>query len=427
MGIESNFSKPIIENKKPEQIAFPHGEEIVRLFEKEYPGDPTQVEKAKEIFEIFFQQEMKNIEIFKSREGVDYPYTHINVGALAKELYQKYSATPLNPLEKNTEQPSIKKEFVFESFLTTTNGNPFTFVEEAMHQAVMHLPRAIENLKNNIEPENMEIYTIGSPTNLLGKMTPEFYNDLKNDPFRKLGRIYAELVKEKINSVKDKNNKISVELYGISMGAGIAAMTGEELLENNEFTQEPQREGVENRKPFLQIEAMLPVAFSPSKIKQFQIPVGFFYDSIKGLITNPYIKKIAGGEASFIKQVNTELAKKGIYENMSPEQKEMKSKSMPRLILALGKGLTLKPGTIVDEIYGLKDATTYTRTLKNEAQVQQAKSPNTLGSTITPRQKENSRNFVVNASHADIPAANFNRSSEQRRIKAAVESLENLV
>jgi hypothetical protein len=429
MGMEQNFNKTTIESKENTgKIAFPHGEEAVRLFEKEYPENLQQIEKAGEIFKTFFEQEMKNITIFKSKEEVDFPYTHINIGELAKELYSKNSKTPLKEkLEENKEKSILKKEFVFESFLTTVNGNPFTFVEEAMHQAVMNLPRALENLKNGIEPEDMEVYTLGSPTNLLGTMTRDFYEGIKKDPFRNLGRIYAELIEEKINKeLENKKPKIYVELYGISMGAGIAAMTGEKLLENNEFTQETQPEETEDRKTFLQIKAVLPVTLSRSKIKKIQIPVGFFYDSVKGLISNQYIRKIGPGEPSFIKNVNEQLAKRGIYENNSPEQKEMKSKSMPRLILALGDGLVLKEDTKVDEIYGLRDSTTSTSSLKKDAEMQKKLHPETIGTNIIPRERENSRTFVVNASHLDIPGAIFKEKSELRRIKVAVEKLEAL-
>ncbi len=427
--MESIFRKPNTKTeKKSEEIAFPNGEEAVRLFEKEYPGNPEQVKKAKEIFETFFRQEMSNITIYKSKEGIEYPYTNINIANLAKELYEKYSGKTLRGnLEKNTEQPSIKREFVLESFLTTTNGSPFTFCEEAMHQAVMNLPRALENLKNDIEPENVEVYTLGSPTNLLGKMTPKFYEDLKDNPFKKLGEIYAELIKEKTGNINnDSNAKTFVELYGISMGAGLAAMTGEKLLEDEKFTQEKQPNDTKNKKIEINIRAVLPVTLSRSTIKQIQIPVGFLYDSIKGLLNNSYVRKIGGGESNFIKSVNAELAKRDIRENMDKEQKEMKEKSMSRLILALGKGLTLKPETKVDEIYGLKDSTTITPSLKKDAREQKEKHPDTLGSIIIPGKREGSRTFVTNATHAEIPAANFNRQSEQRRIKVAVEKLKEL-
>jgi hypothetical protein len=428
--MEQKFNSPSTESneKKKEKIAFPHGEEATRLFEKEYPGNPDQVKKVEDIFNTFFKQEMENIAIYKSKEGVEYPYTNINTANLAKELYKKYSGKKLpENLVVNTEQPLIKREFVLESFLTTTNGSPFTFCEEAMHQAVMNLPRAIENLKKGIEPENVEVYTLGSPTNLLGKMTPKFYEDLKGEPFKKLGEIYAELIKEKIGSINnDSNAKTFVELYGISMGAGIAAMTGEKLLEDEKFTQEKQPNDTKDKKVEIDIRAVLPVTLSRSTIKKIQIPIGFLYDSIKGLITNPYVRKVGGGEGDFIKKVNTELAKRGIHENMDKEQKEMKEKSMPRLIFALGKGLTLKPETKVNEIYGLRDSTTITPSLKFDAMVQKEEHPDTIGSTIIPGKRDGSRTFVANATHAEIPAANFNRQSEQRRIKAAAESLDNL-
>ncbi len=419
------FKNKISENKeKIEKLTFPHGEEAVRSFEKEYPGNKEQVEKVKEIFETFFKQEMENIQIFKSKEGVEFPYTKISIAKLAKELYAKNAVKPLKDnLEKNNQRTSIEKEFIFGSFLAVENGTPFTFTEEAMHKAVMYLPRALESLKSGQEPEDREVYTLGSPTNLLGKMTPEFFNGLKEDPFRNLGRVYSELIKEKISSANENNNTTSIELFGISMGAGLAAMTGEKLLEDEQFTQESQPEDTKERKIFLQIKAEVPVTLSRSKIKKIQIPVGFIIEVAKGIMQNPYIRKVGGGESKFVKKMDAELAKRGIHENMSSEQKEMKKKSITNLMLALGRGLNLKPETKVDEIFGLHDLTTFTSSFKKDAKIQSEEHPDTLGSTVVPRTREESRTSAVNANHSDIPASNFYRSSELRRIKVAAEKL----
>jgi hypothetical protein len=304
-----------------------------------------------------------------------------------------------------------------------SNGNPFTFTEEAMHQAVTNLPRALEDIKNGKEPEDIEIYTMGSPTNLLGKMTPEFFEGMKANPFKNLGRVYAELIKEKIPQAGENSKKTSVELFGISMGGGMATMTGENLLETDQFTQEPQSDDIKERKNFLQIKAEVPVTLSRSKNKKIQIPLGFAVEFTKGLLSNSYIRKVGGEDGKFVKQMNVELAKRGIYENMSEEQKKMKSKSIHNLMFSLGRELGLKPETKIDEIYGLHDLTTITPSLKKDAKIQAEEHPDTLGSTIVPRTREGSRTSAVNAAHMDVPASNFFRSSELRRIKVATEKL----
>jgi len=300
--------------------------------------------------------------------------------------------------ERNNEgKKSVKRKFVFGSFLTQTNGNPFTFVEEAMHQCIKYLPQALEDLKNGLEPEDIEIYTLGSPTNTLGEMTPEFSSELEKEPIRKLANVYSELVQEKTPPSK-QGSKTSVELFGLSMGGGLAAIAGENILETGAFTQDSDKAEAENL-PRVQIRIDAPVSLSRSKIKPFQISAGFIIDGAVLLATNSYGRKAALGEGKFIKQVNAVLAGRGIGENVSKEQKDIKAKALRSIISALGKGLSLKPETKITEVYGTRDLTVYTPSFNEEVSEQAKEYPNTLGQNLVDSQRENSRTFAAKMTH----------------------------
>lgn len=402
-------------------LKFPHAEAALDLYKKEYKDNPERLEKIREIFYTFFEQELNNTQIYKSEKfGVEFPYTKINTKELAKALYEKHAPGNIEDIHLEDAGPR-KLEFVFESFLTTYNGNEFTFVEEAMHQAMMALPRAIEDLKAGKEIEEAEIYTLGSPTNTVGTMTEEFAERVKNDPFGTFGKLYAELIENELNSESDNKPK-NVELFGISMGAGIAAKAGEELLEQRSTVQD-QEVAKTDKLPFLQIRAEVPVALGQSKIKKYQIPAGFAADSLVLLSTRPYNRTVALGEAKFMDKVNQVLEKeKGIHPNMTEEQEKLKKQSLSSVVWGLGKGLTLKPETKITQVIGLKDPTMYTPKVNRKAKQHRAEYEGNLGRNIVPEESENVRTFSADMGH-NRP---FFRESEFRRMEKAAIALENL-
>jgi hypothetical protein len=411
------------------RITFPHGEAALKLYEKEYGSDPKELKEVRDIFEAFFNQEVANIKVYNSEKfGAAFPYTRIDMSNFAKALYEKYTGAKAEiKLSENGgaiaegEQKRIDREFIFGSFLALTNGNPFTFVEEAMHQCVERLPAALEKLKNGEEPDAFEIFTLGSPTNEFGTMSAEFFENFKKEPIAELGNIYSEFIQK--NGIKKDNpdDKLNLELFGISMGGGMAAITGEKLLETNDFTQD-REQSIKEKLSHVVIRSEVPVSLGRSKIKPFQIPVGFITDSIVGLVNNPYGRTVAFAEPNFMKQLNVVLAEQGIHKNMTKDQEKMKSASIHTLMLALGKGLTLKPETKVNEIYGLKDLTTYTPSLAKEAKEQMESHSGALGQNLVHPQRENSRVFAVKQSHVRP----FFRPRELKRIRKAAMELDSL-
>jgi len=428
MGIEGgNFNKHInkseVHKEEPEKITFPHGEYGLNLYEKEYGSDKKEIEKVKEIFDTFLNQEIENIQIYSSEKfGVSMPYTKINMGDFAKALYEKSTGKKIGPLKEpigEDNKKHISNEFVFPgaplNFELLDNG-PFHFVGESMKQCIGKLPNAFEKIKKGKEPDDFEVFTLGTPMNEFGKISPEFFEKFKKNPTEVMSEVFVEFINKNSESKINKDTKLNIELYGISWGGGTAAITGEKLLETNKFTQDPEKTKKDGT-PRVAIKAQNPVSLSRAKIKGPQIWLGSpLNDTVSGDQYGPTIGK---SNPEFAKQVELKLEKRGIVVNKSEEQQKMKKKAMIDIIISFRKGLKLKPETKITEIYGLHDLTTRTSSLMREVKKQKENHPNSLGQNLAKPQRENSRVFGVDMFH-ETP---WFRKNELDRIKNAVEKL----
>ncbi|MEI8269827.1 MAG: hypothetical protein WCG45_00500 [bacterium] len=420
MNMEGGFVKPNAEAS--EKIKFPHGEYGINEYEKEYGSENT--EKVREIFDTFLNQEIANLQIYKSEKfGVSFPYTRIDMNNFTKELYEKATGKKSEVKnQNNNEKRTVNREFIFPGAPLKgdlSDNGPFHFAGESMHQCIGRLPSALEKIENSEEPDPFEVFMLGTPVNELGTMTPEFLEKFKKDPTRVMADVFAEFIEKDFNDKKNENDKLNIELYGISWGGGVSAITGEKLLESDNFTQD-LKQAKEKEKPKIIIRAQNPVSLSRSKIKGPQIWLGAtLNDIVSGDKYGPTMGKENPG---FIKQINSALAKKGIHPDLSPEQQKMKKSAILDVVLSFRKGVVLKPKTIVNEIYGLNDLTTKSRSLTKEVKGQKEFHNETLGQNLAIPKRENSRVFGVDTFH-EIP---WFRENELRRINKAVEKLKEL-
>src|SRR5262249_35928349 len=161
--------------------------------------------------------------------GVELPFTCISVRRLALRIHSLCNRAAQNHQYFPAIEAPIKQEFVFGTSVTTTEGNQFNFVEEAMHQCVKYLPAALKAVNEGRNPEDREIYTLGMPTNVLGYIPLQFAYQLRCDPIGKLSEVYAELIDKEMNKFSNLGARV-VELYGVSMGASLAVRIGERLI-----------------------------------------------------------------------------------------------------------------------------------------------------------------------------------------------------
>ena len=421
MGIEDTFGKPNIEARN-EEIMFPHGEYGIKEYEKEYGNNPEEIKEVREIFDTFLSIELENVQIYKSEKfSVSFPFTRIDMNTFAEKLYEKNTGKKAETKKIENNSELIKREFIFPGAPLKgdlTDNGPFHFAGESMHQCIGKLPSALEKIKNGEEPEKFEVLMLGTPVNELGTISPEFMEEFKKDPTGTMSTVFAEFIEKEI-SKNNKSDKLDVELYGISWGGSTAAITGEKLLETGSFTQEVGQLK-DTGLPKITIRSQNPISLSRSKIKGPQVWLGSpFNDKVSGDKYGPTMGK---ENPEFMKKISKILAKRGIFPNVSEEQKKMKKKAIIDVVLSFRKGIKLKPETKVTEIYGLEDLTTKSAGLTREVIRQKETHGETLGQNLATPQRENSRVFGVDTFH-EIP---WFRENELKRIHKAVEKLQEL-
>lgn len=407
-NIEKTQEKSDKDAKK--EIVFPHAESILRLFRDKYKDDPEKAEIMEDVLYEFFRQEMENTEIFESKKlGAAFPWTVIRTKDLARKIIARYSNST-DALEKNLRLMGNgnvfkKQEFIFSSGSMMKSGYQFTFVEEAMHQAIIALKSELTSIKEGNEAAGKEIYTLGLPTNELGKISPEFLEKLKQDPFRTMGELMSEFVESRIP--KDGNGQFeNIRLYGVSTGASFAAATGERLMKDKIVTQD-NGDGTSGV-PHLSIRMNSPVGLSKSTRKNWQIPLGYAAEFIYQTAIDP---KFRLSDPKFMSQVKKALDLRGIKENMTDKDKKMKKEAIDFIVKKLIKGVDFSHDVKVTKVTGVLDPLTFSPKEYRDEKNRRIELSSGLGRNMAPRTEKNRREFMINMTHT--PA--FFRDSELKR------------
>lgn len=403
-----------------ERINFPHGESYIDAVKKSFKGQPEKAEIAAEVVYAFLEEEVGNIDIFRvETPNAAFPYTVISVGDLAKRLYDKGEGSLPALQERPKAEAGRRQEFVFGSFLTIGNGFTFTFVEEVMHQTFKSLPRALKDIVASREPEDIEIYTLGSPTNALGEVSEDFAKASEGDVYGTFAHAYTQFIKTRLPEGEEASRS-SICLYGLSMGGSFAAATGARLLEEGLVR---QKEDISSKLPFMQIRADSPVGLRSPKFGGMQIMAGFGLDGIFKAITSPTVRRAVFGEKDFLNKVFQEIEERGITSKMSSEQVELKKRVLKLLKDQLYKGTPVVSDLKVTEVVGSKDLTLLSPALNKQAKRDKNTSIQTLGASLVRSvSTENERVFLVNMTHTPP----FYRDNEIRRVARVIETIEDL-
>ncbi len=423
---------------KPErirdQVISPHVEAVLEIFKKRFKEETSvNIETIKDILYTFFEQAVENTQIYSSdANGASFPYTVISTGTLAKLVYSHYKIPLLSKPSATEENSKHRMEFVMGSFLDTDNGNQFTFFEEAMHQFIKQLPKALEDIAQGKEPENEDVYVLGSPTNELGTVSKEFTTRVEaGNAFEQFGALYAEFIVSRLP--KEERTKSSVSLYGISMGGSLATQTAEQLLASGKVTQSRE----DDETPFMQVRADTLPGASESSFKKWQIPLGFAFDSLITLPTNAYTRAAVTKQAGGKDVINEKIfAKRGIVPNMNPEQTRMKKEVIYGgsnvlsgavdynygIFHDLREGVPIDPKLKLTEVRAMYDPLQYSWEFNSNVKDQRAEHAGSLGENLVSKPNSNKRVAAIR----DFHTFRFFRENELKRIEKAAESLEKL-
>jgi hypothetical protein len=419
-----------------DRIQSPHAEAIINIFKKRFNKNRTNIsiETIRDLAYSFVEHAIENTQIYYSDNfRASFPYTVMRSADLAKVVCSHYKTLPKTQARTvNGQQPSpLRKksiEFVFGSFLNPGNGGQFTFFEEALHQFIKRLPRAIEMMEQGLEPENDEVYIVGSPTNVLGRVSQRFADSIKGGhTFERFGALYAEFVEAMLPKGKDERGNVHVYLYGISMGGSFATQTAEHLISANVITQSREISASEHI-PFAQVRADTLPGMSTSRFKKWQIPIGFIADGPFTFLTNRYTFVAVTKEGQSTKAINGELAKRGINPDMSSEQTRLKNEVIKGkgiisgrdgVINDLRKGIPVDPNLKLTEVRAIYDPVQYSSFFRRVAQGHRKRCPEGLGRNLVWF-SGNHRRSAISQAHTLV----FFRENELRRMEKAAAALE---
>lgn len=402
---------------------FPWGIIGVDRYEKHARNNPENVQAVKQLFETVLELEVKRLAMFESEKerGVSFPFTSLNLRELAEAIYAKRGGI-LGDLSGEAKKKKV--EFLFGSILGTDDASPFDFFEEPFNQMAKRLPRTLRDLRAGREPDDFTVYTLSSPVHELGTMSPSFVAEMKKDPYRALGNLYAESVERLTLDQHKGNQKLSINFTGISMGASLAGKAAEDLVGRRLVTQERS----EKNRPHLSMTAYEPAGRNESPLGLLQVPLGFVGETVYQLALNPDMKKIETGRELFAKSLRDVMAARGVPAHMDDEQAQYKKeivgplgRNVPsgKLVRDLMTGVSMNENIKSNEIIGRRDPTLYSP-LRHLQALAKGRKPASLGSSITPRTHRNRRVFGgVKMSHSLA----FYRKNVMRRWDKAAEEI----
>lgn len=201
------------------QIKSPYFESALTITREEAPAVQEEVAK---LLQKIDQQGIENITSYESQifKGVRIPYSKVDVNRLASENFDLL-----------TGGHSDKREIhiIFSGFAMPPAGHPFTAWDMVYDRAIGLLPKVVNPQAGGEKPPLVEIYSLGSPNGLGGKVTREWIEANGKKGFSIYGEVYAELVKSLLPQDRE-NTRIIFE--GMSMGSLVVEQTFKHLSES---------------------------------------------------------------------------------------------------------------------------------------------------------------------------------------------------
>src|SRR3989344_2278199 len=175
--------------EKPDEFADPnkprsrYTDAVVEAFDRQFGSETTESRRnmVREIAETFFLETLHNAQLRETeKHGVKYPCGVIDTGVITKKIYERVSGKKIGKLKEPENQLRGRKKFILGSLLFRMHGTPFMYQEAALHELTKTLQTGIDAIERGEEPSSTQVYTLGSPTNFLGKMSPQFLDEIRD-------------------------------------------------------------------------------------------------------------------------------------------------------------------------------------------------------------------------------------------------------
>lgn len=374
---------------------FLHGESAISAYDKFY-HDPKRTQVLRGLVEKFFNAEVQNTNLFSPEEGVQFPYTMVNITEIGKTLYSRAHPEG-NPLKPREAGPLHKRHFIFSSFPQVQNGHPFTFVELAMNEFLTDLETVFKDLEAGVEPEDIEVYTLGSPTNSWGRVTPDFVEGLRTEGIARLTRGYAKFVEVNLPTDLQERARTAVRFQGLSMGASFATSTAENLIDHKVVAQ--YEGGAQEDLPNLVVLMDTPAGLHP---KGKFLTALFIAGGIPQATIDSHMRTATFMEGRFLNGLKEPYAQKGITMDTQGEQGKLKKEGVRIIVNQLEKGVPVDTKKINVHIRrGLNDLVTFSRSWRSRATSERRdreQNPG-LGRDIVKNEDPNIHEHSVKAGH----------------------------
>lgn len=399
-----------------------------------FMGRPETGEKLQEFLNAYFAEALKNINLYRSEKmGAAFPYTVVRLRDVAQALYEKMGSPKTvdeqasdgeeepdaAEMEKEEASRRPKKEFIFGTMFSVGSAHAFHWTEHGIDEIAKKLPGAIDALRHGKEPDNVEIYGMGNPAGELGQVSDTFLKDMGDKPFETEGELYAEFLAS-ISGKNEGERAPFLRLFGVSMGASMAATTAESMLKNSAATQSFE-DSKSKELPYVSVNMQAPVGIEDSWNKKWWgfVP-GFAVEGMLQMATSGYSRKVGGAEGTFIDIVTKAAEEKGITKSDDPEENKRKEEVIKKLLTELGKGMPIPEDLKTNEVVGIYDP------LMNGEFRERVKEMNEewrgwgIGENIVPREDENRRQFAIKETHTPKVV----RENYFKRLVRAAEALE---
>lgn len=352
-----------------------------------------------------------NTKIYLSQEfNASFPFTVIRLSDIAEAIYRKIGspktcncyrcqlATDYFACETIQQQKRPQKVFIFGTIFSTGSGHPYHWMEHGIDQIAKRISGALHSLMCGKAPKDFEVYGIGSPAGELGSLSDKFVMQAGDKPFSHLGKLYAEFIHSlESNGPKDQLQAV-LRLWGVSMGASIAASTAQMLIENKQASQSFKDAALAHI-PVVRVNMQVPVGTSTGKLRNWQIPTGFVIDIIYQVLTSKYGRDVGCAENKFIATVYQKLLDRGIARQISEDDIRIKRQLIDSLIRELRKGVPIPKYLKTNEVIGIYDPLMYSIAFHEKANCKRSIISGSLGANIFPSDEQNRRRFAIRMSH----------------------------